>query len=167
MGNKSLILNNDDIQKKIARISYQIIENYYDEKEVVLVGLSKRGFLFAEFIFKKLKEINSKINFKLLELNINKNNPNQSNISVKPTIDLKNKKVILIDDVLNSGRTLMHAAAYLLNQNISKMNTIVLVDRRHRLFPIKADWVGLTLSTTLQEHIRVNFEKDNILIYLE
>ena len=167
MGNKSLILNNDDIQKKIARISYQIIENYYDEKEVVLVGLSKRGFLFAEFIFKKLKEINSKINFKLLEININKNNPNQSNISVKPTIDLKNKKVILIDDVLNSGRTLMHAAAYLLNQNISKMNTIVLVDRRHRLFPIKADWVGLTLSTTLQEHIRVNFEKDNILIYLE
>ncbi|MBM76872.1 MAG: phosphoribosyltransferase [Crocinitomicaceae bacterium] len=167
MGNKSLILNNDDIQKKIARISYQIIENYYDEKEVVLVGLSKRGFLFAEFIFKKLKEINSKINFKLLELNINKNNPNQSNISIKPIIDLKNKKVILIDDVLNSGRTLMHAAAYLLNQNISKMNTIVLVDRRHRLFPIKADWVGLTLSTTLQEHIRVNFEKDNILIYLE
>ena len=167
MGNKSLILNNDDIQKKIARISYQIIENYYDEKEVVLVGLSKRGFLFAEFIFKKLKEINSKIDFKLLELNVNKNNPNQSNISIKPTIDLKNKKVILIDDVLNSGRTLMHAAAYLLNQNISKMNTIVLVDRRHRLYPIKADWVGLTLSTTLQEHIRVNFEKDNILIYLE
>ena len=167
MGNKSLILNNDDIQKKIARISYQIIENYYDEKEVILVGLSKRGFLFAEFIFKKLKEINSKIDFKLLELNVNKNNPNQSNISIKPTIDLKNKKVILIDDVLNSGRTLMHAAAYLLNQNISKMNTIVLVDRRHRLYPIKADWVGLTLSTTLQEHIRVNFEKDNILIYLE
>jgi len=167
MGNKSLILNNDDVQKKIARISYQIIENYYNEKEVILVGLSKRGFLFAEFIFKKLEEINSKINFNLLELYINKNNPNQSNISIKPDIDLKDKKVILIDDVLNSGKTLMHAAAYLLNQNISKMNTIVLVDRRHRSYPIKADWVGLTLSTTLQEHIRVNFEKDNILIYLE
>lgn len=167
MENKSLILNNDDIQKKIARISYQIIENYYDEKEVILVGLSKRGFLFADFIFKKLKEINSKIDFKLLELNINKHNPNQANISIEPVIDLKNKKIILIDDVLNSGRTLMHAAAYLLNQNISKMNTIVLVDRRHRSYPIKADWVGLTLSTTLQEHIRVNFKKDNILIYLE
>ena len=167
MENKSLILNNDDIQKKIARISYQIIENYYDEKEVILVGLSKRGFLFADFIFKKLKEINSKIDFKLLELNINKHNPNQSNISIEPVIDLKNKKIILIDDVLNSGRTLMHAAAHLLNQNISKMNTIVLVDRRHRSYPIKADWVGITLSTTLQEHIRVNFKKDNILIYLE
>ena len=167
MENKSLILNNDDVQKKIARISYQIIENYYDEKEVILVGLSKRGFLFADFIFKKLKEINSKIDFKLLELNINKHNPNQSNISIEPVIDLKNKKIILIDDVLNSGRTLMHAAAHLLNQNISKMNTIVLVDRRHRSYPIKADWVGITLSTTLQEHIRVNFKKDNILIYLE
>ena len=88
-------------------------------------------------------------------------------IDIVPNESLDKKKVILIDDVLNSGRTLMHAAAYLLHQKISKMNTIVLVDRRHRLFPIKADWVGLTLSTTLQEHIRVNFEKDNILIYLE
>ena len=167
MGNKSLILNNDDVQKKVSRISYQIIENYYDENEIIIVGVSKRGFLFAEFIFKKLKKINSTINFKLVELKIDKNKPDQSKIDIVPNESLDKKKVILIDDVLNSGRTLMHAAAYLLHQKISKMNTIVLVDRRHRLFPIKADWVGLTLSTTLQEHIRVNFEKDNILIYLE
>jgi pyrimidine operon attenuation protein/uracil phosphoribosyltransferase len=70
MGNKSLILNNDDVQKKITRISYQIIEDYYLEKEIVIiVGLSTRGFLFADFIFKKLKNINSEINFKLVELN--------------------------------------------------------------------------------------------------
>ena len=61
----------------------------------------------------------------------------------------------------------MHAAAYVINLGIKKMNTIVLVDRRHRLFPIKADWVGLTLSTTIQEHIRVDFKKGNILVYLE
>ena len=167
MGSKSLILNNDDVQKKIARISYQIIENYYNEKEIVLIGVSKKGFLFADVIFKKLQNINSEINFKLAELKLDKNNPIQTNIYINPVIQLKDKTVILIDDVLNSGRTLMHAAAYLLHQNISKMNTIVLVDRRHRLYPIKADWVGLTLSTTLQEHIRVNFEKDDILIYLE
>jgi pyrimidine operon attenuation protein/uracil phosphoribosyltransferase len=61
----------------------------------------------------------------------------------------------------------MHAASFVLNQNITKMNTVVLVDRRHRLFPIKADWVGLTLSTTLLEHIRVNFETENIQVFLE
>ena len=71
-------------------------------------------------------------------------------------------EIILIDDVLNSGKTLMHAAAFLLSQDIKKMNTVVLVDRRHRNFPIKADWVGLTLSTTVQEHINVEILKDEI-----
>ena len=84
-----------------------------------------------------------------------------------PEISLHNKKVILIDDVLNSGKTLMYAAAFLLKQDISKMNTVVLVDRRHRYFPIKANWVGLTLSTTIQEHINVEISKNEISVFLE
>ena len=80
---------------------------------------------------------------------------------------MNNKKVVLIDDVLNSGKTLMHAASFLLNQDIKKMNTVVLVDRRHRNFPIKADFVGLTLSTTIQEHINVEILENKISVYLE
>ena len=79
---------------------------------------------------------------------------------------MKNKIVILIDDVLNSGSTLMFVAGKLITKGILKMNTVVLVDRRHRKFPIKADWAGLTLSTTLQEHISVDFSKDNITVSL-
>ena len=90
-----------------------------------------------------------------------------SKVVLNPETSFSNKKIILIDDVLNSGKTLMHAAAFLLSQDIKKMNTVVLVDRRHRNFPIKADWVGLTLSTTVQEHINVEISKDEISVFLE
>ena len=163
----SLILDNDSVSKKLDRITHQIIEENFNEKELFLVGISKKGFKLAEKISQLISSINPSIQVNLIELFVNKNEPLEHPIALKPNTKLKNKKVILIDDVLNSGKTLIHAASYVLNQNISKMNTIVLVDRRHRLFPIKADWVGLTLSTTLQEHIRVNFENENILVYLE
>ena len=163
----SLILDNDSVSKKLDRITHQIIEENFNEKELFLVGISKKGFKLAEKISQLISSINPSIQVNLIELFVNKNEPLEHPIALKPNTKLKNKKVILIDDVLNSGKTLIHAASFVLNQNISKMNTIVLVDRRHRLFPIKADWVGLTLSTTLQEHIRVNFEDENILVYLE
>ena len=92
--------------------------------------------------------------------------PLKNDIVLLP-ISMNNKKVVLIDDVLNSGKTLMHAASFLLNQDIKKMNTVVLVDRRHRNFPIKADFVGLTLSTTIQEHINVEILENKISVYLE
>ena len=104
---------------------------------------------------------------KLIELKINKKQPLKSKVVLNPETSFNNKKIILIDDVLNSGKTLMHAAAFLLSQDIKKMNTVVLVDRRHRNFPIKADWVGLTLSTTVQEHINVEISKNEISVYLE
>ena len=163
----SLILDNESVNKKIDRITHQIIEENFNEKELIIIGISKNGFLLAEKITKLLNQLNKSLKVELTELHINKNNPLKNSIEIKPNLSCKNKKVILIDDVLNSGRTLMHAAAYVINLDIKKMNTIVLVDRRHRLFPIKADWVGLTLSTTIQEHIRVDFKTSNILVYLE
>ena len=163
----SLILDNESVNKKIDRITHQIIEENFNEKELIIIGISKNGFLLAQKITKLLNQLNKSLKVELTELLINKNNPLKNSIEIKPNLSCENKKVILIDDVLNSGRTLMHAAAYVINLGIKKMNTIVLVDRRHRLFPIKADWVGLTLSTTFQEHIRVDFKKGNILVYLE
>ena len=112
------------------------------------------------------KNLSNKFKIDLIKIELNKTEPTKDNITISPTTTLQNKKVILIDDVLNTGKTLMYAAAFLTNMNISSMKTIVLVDRRHRSFPIRADWVGLTLSTTLQEHISVEIKKSKYEVYL-
>ena len=161
------ILNNDDVEKKIARIAFQIIEEYYEDKELLIVGISKNGFLLAGKIAKLVQRDLPKSTINLMELTINKRNPLKENVTISPNLSFGNKKVILVDDVLNSGKTLMHAASYIVSKDIKKMNTVVLVDRRHRNFPIKADWVGLTLSTTIQEHINVEILKNEISVYLE
>ena len=163
----SLILDDNDVNNKLARIAFQIIEEYHNEKELFLVGISKNGFLLTKKINSLLQNNSYETNVQLIELKINKKDPLKSKISLDPEISLHNKKVILIDDVLNSGKTLMHAAAFLLKQDINKMNTVVLVDRRHRYFPIKANWVGLTLSTTIQEHINVEISKNKMSVFLE
>jgi len=166
MTTKTLILNSKQTKQKINRIVYQIIEQYYDEKQIIFVGISERGYLLA----KKIHDVfisYSDIKANLIEANINKENPSFEKIKFFPEIDMKNQIVILIDDVLNSGSTLMFVAGKLITKGILKMNTVVLVDRRHRKFPIKADWAGLTLSTTLQEHISVDFSKNNITVSLD
>ena len=163
----SLILNGDQVNKKLERIAFQIIEEYHNEKELFIVGISKNGFLLAEKLKVLIEKSNLISEVKLIELKINKKQPLKSEVVLNPENSFNNKKIILIDDVLNSGKTLMHAAAFLLSQDIKKMNTVVLVDRRHRNFPIKADWVGLTLSTTVQEHINVEISKDEISVFIE
>jgi pyrimidine operon attenuation protein / uracil phosphoribosyltransferase len=164
---RTTILNNDDVEKKIARIAFQIIEEYYEDKELLIVGISKNGFLLAGKIAKLVQRDLPKSTINLMELTINKRNPLKENVTISPNLSFGNKKVILVDDVLNSGKTLMHAASYIVSKDIKKMNTVVLVDRRHRNFPIKADWVGLTLSTTIQEHINVEILENDISVYLE
>lgn len=160
---KNQILNHEEVIKKLQRITHQIIEDNFNEKNLVLVGISKNGFSLAEYFTEKLKR---EFNISLVELKVNKKTPAIENIELSPVINLKNKKVILIDDVLNTGKTLMHAAAYLTSMQIAGMKTISLIDRRHRLFPIKADWAGLTLSTTLQEHISVKITSGKYEVFL-
>jgi pyrimidine operon attenuation protein/uracil phosphoribosyltransferase len=164
---RTTILNNDDVEKKIARIAFQIIEEYFEDKELLIVGISENGFLLAGKIAKLVQRDLPKSTINLIELSINKRNPLKENVTISPNLIFENKKVILVDDVLNSGKTLMHAASYIVSKDIKKMNTVVLVDRRHRNFPIKADWVGLTLSTTIQEHINVEILENDISVYLE
>ena len=163
----TVILNNDDVEKKLARIAFQIIEQYYEDRELLIVGISKNGFLLAQKIYSLIQKDLSSIKIQLIELQINKRNPLKNDILLLPNTSFNNKKIVLIDDVLNSGKTLMHAASFLLKQDIKKLNTVVLVDRRHRNFPIKADFVGLTLSTTIQEHINVEISQNKISVFLE
>ncbi|MCT4580756.1 MAG: phosphoribosyltransferase family protein [Flavobacteriales bacterium] len=149
------ILSPLQVEQKLQRIARELIELHYNKDEIVIIGISDRGVKIATKIYDILSQI-SQLKLSFLKLTLNKDIPNSSAIELSGSKkELENKCVVLIDDVLNSGKTLIHAASFLLEENISQLNTVVLVDRRHRLFPIRADFVGLTLSTTLKEHISV------------
>jgi pyrimidine operon attenuation protein/uracil phosphoribosyltransferase len=162
---KTLILSNRQIQQRIDRIAYQIYENNYQEKEIIIAGITKNGFTLAERISEKLSEI-SPIKVKLAEIIINKKNPLSEKIKVNlPEKELKDKVVIVVDDVLESGRTMMYAIDPFLKSYVKRLITVVLVDRDHHSYPIKADFVGISLATTMQEHISVELngnEKDAV-----
>lgn len=163
---KTLILDNRQIQQKINRIAYEIYENNFEEKELFMIGISGSGFVFAEKIVSALKSI-SPLKIKLIELEINKENPLQKDISLPISgKEISGKTVLLVDDVLNTGKVLMYAAGYLIGFRLKRLVTAVLVNRRHRSYPIRADYVGLTLSTTMQEHISVEFKKNKDAVYL-
>ncbi len=162
---KSLVLNKEQVQQKVDRLAWQIYEQNYKEKEIIITGIAKRGVLVAQKIADKLMDISS-IKVKLATVRLDKDNPYEKEIEVDITEDeFKDKVLILVDDVLNSGKTLIYGTKYFLSVPIKRLSTVVLVDRNHNHFPIKADFVGLSLSTTLKEHISVELEK-NIGVYL-
>jgi len=163
---RTLVLDHHTIAQKIKRITYQIYERNYDEKEIVLVAVEKKGVELAARIEPQLKEV-SGMKVRTIHLTINKKEPLKPIKLSADGDELKNKPVVLIDDVLNSGKTLIYAARHILNYPVKKLITVVLVDRRHRRYPIKADYVGMTLSTTLQDHISVEFKKGDDRVYLE
>lgn len=163
---KVQILNDGEIQRKLKRMAYEIYENCFHEQEIYVVGIKERGCLLAEHLLPYLKELS---NMRIHSLEIASNKADASKYEFTPSLekkDLKGKTVILVDDVLNTGKTLMYAASALLHYNCKQLMTAVLVNRRHRMFPIRADIVGLTLSTTLKEHIDVSFEGNKPAVYL-
>ena len=164
---KTLILSAIQVEQKIQRIAHQILEKNYDEKEIVLIGIANRGYLLAEKINAALQNI-TKIKVTLHKLKLHKDKPLDNDVDFSTDLDyLNNKSIILIDDVLNSGRTLIYATRYILDSDLKHLTTVALVDRKHRKFPIKANFVGLTLSTTLQEHISVDFKEGEIKVFLD
>lgn len=165
MKTKTLVLDHERVQRKLRRIAHQLHEEHFEEERIVLIGVAPRGYLIAERLAKVLRDI-STLEVQLLKVALDKDAPLQSpvELSAEPE-SLKDRVVILVDDVLMSGRTLMYAAAFLVQAAPARLSTVVLVDRLHRTFPIRADIVGLTLSTTLQEHISVELGKQDM-VYL-
>jgi pyrimidine operon attenuation protein/uracil phosphoribosyltransferase len=162
----NIILNNLEIEHKIKRIAYQIYETFVDEESIVIAGISKNGFTFAEKIAKTLMEI-SNIKVTLCEVYIDKLSPNSTITTSIPKEEYQNKGLILADDVLNSGTTLVYGVKHFLEVPLKKFKTAVLVDRNHKKYPVKADFKGISLSTSLQEHVQVVFEKEASYAYLE
>jgi pyrimidine operon attenuation protein/uracil phosphoribosyltransferase len=152
------ILDHQKVEQKINRIAYQIYEDHYDQEDIIMAGIAKNGFVLAEMLCAKLNEI-SPIKVKLLELQINKKNPINSQVELDLTEkEMKDKSIVIVDDVLNSGKTMMYGLQYFLKAPLKRLSTAVLVNRSHKRFPVNADYVGMSLATTLKEHIEVTFD---------
>jgi pyrimidine operon attenuation protein/uracil phosphoribosyltransferase len=162
---QNIILNNQEIKHKITRIAYQIYETFVDEKEIVIAGIASNGFVFANKIATELEKI-STLKVVLCEVYINKQNVNAP-ITTSLSVDqYENKGLVLVDDVLNSGTTLIYGVKHFLEVPLKKLKTAVLIDRNHKKYPVKADFKGISLSTSLQEHVQVIFEEKGDYAYL-
>jgi pyrimidine operon attenuation protein/uracil phosphoribosyltransferase len=162
---RTLVLSQDQIAQKLHRMAYQIYEQHHLERELVMVAVARKGVELAAKLHPLLVDV-SGIQVKLVHLAMDKQDV-LGPMQLSEPVSLSGKAVILVDDVLNSGRTLMYAARFLLGEPVKRLTTVVLVDRQHRQFPIKADIVGLSLSTTLQNHISVEFTPAGEAVYLE
>lgn len=151
---KLLILNKKQIGQKIDRMSYQVLEDNLDEKELVMAGIADKGYTLAKRIKKVLEHISS-IKVTLVKIDLDKNSTHLRAGTDLPVTASANKVVILVDDVLNSGRTLAYGLGVFLDVPLKKLRTLVLVDRSHRIFPVSPDYTGLELATVLKEHVDV------------
>ena len=163
---ENIILNHQEIEHKIKRIAYQIFETFVDEKEIIIAGIDSNGYIFAEKIAENFQQI-STIKVTLCKISINKKNVFDAiETSINESI-YKNKAIVLLDDVLNSGNTLMYSVKHFLKVPLIKLKTAVLIDRNHKKFPVKVDFKGISLSTSSSEHVTVIFDTKNSYAYLK
>jgi pyrimidine operon attenuation protein/uracil phosphoribosyltransferase len=166
--NSNKILDDAQIRQKIRRIAFQIYENNYEESSVIFAGIDGGGYHLAEMLYQEFKTI-ADVDTQLIKVILDKENPLGKEVILDQEIALvANKTVILVDDVLNSGQTLIYGLKPFLKVKLHKLEVAVLVDRSHRRFPILANYVGYTLSTTLQDHISVILtDQEKMGVYLQ
>ncbi len=155
---KNTILSHKEIEHKLKRIAYQVYESNAHETELIIAGIDKNGFLLAEKIKAVLDDI-STIESTLCKVIINKKEPTLPVITSLDKEEYTNKSLVLIDDVLNSGSTLIYGIKHFLDVPLKQFKTAVLVNRNHKKYPVKADFKGISLSTSLFEHVHVNLSK--------
>ncbi|NIJ46041.1 pyrimidine operon attenuation protein/uracil phosphoribosyltransferase [Wenyingzhuangia heitensis] len=158
--NKSIILNHQEITQKTRRIAFQILESNCEADEIILAGINGNGFIFSKHLKAHLEEI-SDVKITLCELILDKKNPLTEITSSIPQEEYQHKNLVLVDDVLSSGKTLIYGVKHFLQVPLASFKTAVLVNRNHKQYPVKADFKGLSLSTSLQEHIEVDFSQEN------
>ena len=144
------ILNKQQIENKILRISFEIIEGNLDAKNILLIGLEKNGFIIAKKIQNCIQQ-KASLNIGVVKMTLKNNEKKIFSDKIKDDYN----SFVLIDDVLKSGKTIIHAIKELLKFNIKKLETVVLINRKHNVFPVGVNYVGLELSTTLEDHIEV------------
>lgn len=160
------ILNQEQINAIIKRIAFQVYETFSDENEIIIAGIASNGYCLASKIASQLEAI-STIKTTLCEVQINKQNPNSVITTSIPSETYENKCLVLVDDVLNSGTTLIYGVKHFLEVPIKKFKTAVLIDRNHKKYPVKADFKGISLSTSSHEHVTVVLDDTNSFATLE
>lgn len=162
------ILTSEQTRQKIRRIAYEVYEQNFEERGIIVAGVMGEGYAFAQRLVEELRAI-SPLDVQLAGLHFDKENPHQSSVEFNgDAINLENQVIIVADDVLNTGRTLMFALQPFLKVRIKKLQVAVIVDRNHHRFPVSADYVGYSLSTTINEHVEVILsDPDNEGVYLK
>ena len=153
------VLNDRQIRQKIRRLAYEILENNYEEDEIILAGINNNGMSFAQLLHDQLSAI-TKQKLTLTRIRINPANPLETEVEIDlPVSSLQGKVIIVVDDVANTGRTIFYACKPLLETLPKKVEVTVMVDRTHKSFPVKVDYFGISLATTLLEDIDVQIRE--------
>ena len=156
---RNYILDQETASRKLTRMAYEVMENNSDEKRLIIAGIRENGTVIARNIERILKEISS-LELLFVTVSLNKKQPGE--IEVQPALNWNDTTILLIDDVANSGRTMLYALKPFLNAYPRSIQTLALVERSHTAFPVRPDYVGLSVATTLQEHIFVEVEGDEV-----
>jgi pyrimidine operon attenuation protein / uracil phosphoribosyltransferase len=161
------ILNDRQIRNKLKRLTIQILENNIEESEIILAGINNNGVAMAQLLMNELVG-RTTIPITITRIKLNPASPIDNPIVLEmPLENVKNKAIIVVDDVANTGRTIYYALKPLMDSLPSKIEVAVLVDRKHKSFPIQADYVGLSLATTLKENIDVQIrDVEEFSVYL-
>jgi len=159
MPDRKYILDQEVATKKLQRMAYEILEDNIDEGNIILAGIPENGTLIAKNIQKIISQISS-LKTELISISLDKRLPKV--VTLSKDLDFNNKVVIIVDDVVNSGKTLLYAVKPFLEFQPKKIQTLVLVERSHNEFPVQPDYVGLSISTTLQEQIIVEVNGETV-----
>jgi pyrimidine operon attenuation protein/uracil phosphoribosyltransferase len=160
------VLDAVKVNQKITRIAYEIFENNFKEKSILIAGIDGQGFLLAKQIATELGKI-SPLQIRIVKVTLDKLSPQQSEVTLDvENKDIKKKCIVLVDDVLNTGRTLAYGMKPFLNTEVKKIEVAVLVNRSNTLFPITPTYTGYELATTLTDHVQVVLGK-NAAVYLK
>lgn len=163
---KTLILDATQVKQKIKRMAFEIYEHNFKEKAIVVAGIDGQGYVLAKLLAKEVEAI-SPLETILVKVSLDKFAPQQGEVQLDCDIkEVKKKCIILVDDVLNTGRTLVYGLKPFLDTEIKKIETAVLVNRSHTLFPVYPQYTGYELSTTIKEHVEVILGKESA-VYLK
>ena len=157
--NKNIILDRAVAAMKLRRMALEILEDNAEEKELIIAGIREKGAVLARSLQKLLEEL-SDVKIVLVDIILDKENPRDVRLG-EPT-EMNSRVVIIVDDVVNSGKTLTYALKPFLEQQPKKISIGVLVERTHTNFPVRPDYVGLSIASTLQEQITVELENGEV-----
>jgi pyrimidine operon attenuation protein/uracil phosphoribosyltransferase len=162
---KSLILDANQVKQKIRRMAYEVYEHNFKEKSIIIAGIDGHGYTLAKLLSKEIQSI-SPLEVKLVKVKLDKLAPQQSEVTLDCDLkEVKKKCIVLVDDVLNTGRTFAYGLKPFLDIEVKKIETAVLVNRKHTLFPIYPQYTGYELATTIKDHVEVNLGKETA-VYL-